>query len=72
MQTISVLIGIFAALWLVFGIIPFFGWILWPVLVLCVVGIIFGVFPKRKVGLVINITVALVASLRLFLGFGVI
>ena len=72
MQTISVLIGLFAALWLVLGIIPFFGWILWPVLVLCVVGIIFGVFPKRKVGLVINITVALVASLRLFLGFGVI
>ena len=72
MQILSVLIGLFAAIWLVLGIIPFFGWVLWPVLVLCVVGIIFGVFPERKVGLTINVTIAIVAALRLFLGGGLL
>ena len=35
-------------------------------------GIIFGSFPKRKIGLIINVAVAVVAILRLFLGGGVI
>lgn len=72
MQTLSVLVGLFAAIWLVLGIIPFFGWVLWPVLVLCVLGIILGSFPARKVGLTINVAVAIVAALRLFLGGGLL
>jgi uncharacterized membrane protein len=53
-------------------LIPFLGWTLWATLAGCVVGIIFGSFPQRKIGLVINIAVAIVAILRLFLGGGVI
>jgi len=37
-----------------------------------VLGIIFGSFCQRKIGLTINIAVALVAALRLFLGGGVV
>jgi hypothetical protein len=36
----------------------------------CVLGIIFGAFCQRKIGLIINVAVALVAGLRLFLGGG--
>jgi len=71
-QVISVLIGLFAALCMVPGLIPFLGALNWLVLVLCVVGVIFGTFPQRKIGLTINIVVGVVAALRLFLGGGLI
>ncbi|MBE2282809.1 MAG: hypothetical protein IAE77_05045 [Prosthecobacter sp.] len=70
-QLLSVLIGLFAALCMVIGIIPLLGAIQWPVLVFCVVGIIFGVFPERKIGLTINIAVGIVALVRLMMGGGV-
>lgn len=69
-QIASVAIGVFAAIWMVVGMIPLLGLIQWPVLVLCVVGVIFGVFPERKTGLTINLVVGVVAVLRLFLGGG--
>ncbi len=72
MQTISVLIGIICAILLIPGIIPFLGWLQWATLAGSIVGIIFGAFPKRKIGLIINIAVALVAALRLFLGGGLV
>ncbi len=71
MQILSVLIGLFAFVWMVLGMIPLLGWIQWPVLALCVLGIIFGAFPKRKIGLSINLMVGVVAALRavIFGGF---
>jgi hypothetical protein len=71
MQILSVLIGLACAVPMAFGLIPLFGWVQWMVLVGCVVGIIFGSFCERKIGLVINVAVAVVAVLRLFLGGGV-
>lgn len=71
-QVISVLIGLFAALWMIVGIVPLLGALQWPVLVLCVVGVIFGAFPQRKIGLTINLVVGVVAALRLFLGGGLL
>lgn len=71
MQTLSVLFGLCAAILMVPGIIPFLGLLQWLVLVLCVFGIIFGSFPKRKVGLIINVAVAIVAIVRLTAGGGV-
>jgi uncharacterized membrane protein len=70
-QTLSVLIGLFAALCMVPSLIPLLGALNWLVLVFCVVGIIFGVFPERKIGLTINIAVGIVALARLILGGGV-
>jgi len=72
MQTLSVLIGLVCAVFMIFGMVPLLGWTLWVTLTGCVIGIIFGVFPKRKIGLTINGAVAVVAILRLFLGGGVI
>ncbi len=71
-QLISVLIGLIAALGMVPSLIPFLGALNWLVLVLCVVGIIFGVFPERKIGLTINMAVGVVALVRLILGSGVV
>jgi peptidoglycan biosynthesis protein MviN/MurJ (putative lipid II flippase) len=53
MQIISVLIGLICALFLVPGLIPLFGWLQWAVLAGCVLGIIFGSFCQRKIGLTI-------------------
>ncbi|GAA5141658.1 MAG: hypothetical protein V4599_04155 [Verrucomicrobiota bacterium] len=72
MQTISVLIGLVCAALLIPGLIPLLGWTLWATLFGALIGIIFGSFPKRKIGLTINMAVALIAALRLFLGGGVI
>lgn len=70
MQILSVLIGLVCAVLLVPGLIPLLGWLQWAVLAGCVVGIIAGSFCQRKIGLTINVAVALVAALRLFLGGG--
>lgn len=72
MQTLSVLTGLFAFIWMVVGMIPLLGWVQWPVLALCVLGIIFGAFPKRKIGLTINLVIGLVAALRAVIFGGVI
>lgn len=71
-QIFSVLIGLFAALCMVPSLIPLLGALNWLVLVVCVVGIIFGVFPERKIGLTINIAVGIVALVRLILGGGAV
>jgi hypothetical protein len=71
-QLLSVLIGIVCAVLLIVGIVPLLGWSLWFTLGLCVLGIVFGAFPEKKTGLIINIAVALVAMLRLLLGGGLL
>ncbi len=71
-QFFSIVIGLVCAVFMIFGIIPLLGWTLWATLAGCVLGIIFGVFPERKIGLIINIAVAIVAVVRLLLGGGVV
>jgi hypothetical protein len=71
MNILSILIGLFASIWMVFGMIPFFGWIQWPVVALCVVGAIFGLLSQKKTGFKINLIVGIVAIIRavIFGGF---
>ena len=71
-QFVSIIIGLFSALCLVPSLIPLLGALNWLVLVFCLVGIIFGVFPERKIGLTINIAVGVVALVRLVMGGGVL
>jgi hypothetical protein len=70
MQILSVITGVVCTVLFVVGLFPLLGWLQWPVLAGCVVGIIFGSFCQRKIGLTINVAVALCAALRLFLGGG--
>ena len=70
MRFLSVVIGLLSAVLLLPGLIPFLGWSLWFTLPLCLLGIILGSFCQRKIGLTINVAVACIAALRLFLGGG--
>ncbi len=70
-QFLSVLIGLVCAAFMVPGLIPLLGWVNWAVLAGCVLGVIFGSFCDKKIGLTINVAVGIVAVLRLFLGGGV-
>ena len=72
MQILSVLIGIICVIFVIPGLIPGFGWTLWAPLFGSLVGITFGSFPQRKIGLTICLAVAFVAALRLFLAVGVL
>lgn len=72
MNVLSILIGIVAAIIMVPGILPLLGWLQWLVVVLCVIGIIFGAVSKKKSGLFICGAVLIVSLLRLFFGGGVI
>ena len=69
-QFLSVLIGLACAAIMAFGLLPLLGWIQWAVLLGCVLGVIFGAFCDKKIGLTINLVVGAVAVLRLFLGGG--
>jgi hypothetical protein len=69
-QFLSVLCAIVAVVFMVPGIIPFFGWLQWAVLVLVVIGSFFGAFCEKKIGLTINVIIGVVAVVRLFLGGG--
>ena len=71
MQTLSVLVGMVCAAFMVVGLVPLLGWAQWGVLAGCVLGIILGSFCDKKIGLTINVAVGVVALLRLFLGGGV-
>ncbi|MDB6076029.1 MAG: hypothetical protein JWO89_3669 [Verrucomicrobiaceae bacterium] len=71
-QLLSVLIGLLCAVPALFGLLPFFGWVQWAVLAGCVIGVIFGSFCQRKIGLTINLVVAAVAMFRLFMGGGLL
>ncbi len=71
-QFLSIVLGVICGASMFPGIIPFFGLFQWAVLAGCVLGVIFGSFCQRKIGLTINIAVGLVALLRLFLGGGIL
>ncbi len=54
------------------GFVPLLGWINWLMLPFAVIGMIIGVFGKRKTGLLLNIIVAVVGFIRLLMGGGII
>jgi len=72
MNVVSILFGIIAAIIMVPGIVPLLGWLNWLVVILCVMGMIFGAASKQKSGLAVNGAVLVVSLLRLFLGGGVL
>ncbi|MBU6302701.1 MAG: hypothetical protein KGS60_14195 [Verrucomicrobia bacterium] len=72
MNVISIIIGIVTLILLIVGLVPLLGWINWLVVVLCVVGIVFGAVSKQKSGMVVNGAILVISLLRLFLGGGIL
>ena len=66
----SILIGLFAALFLIPGLVPLFGWIQYATITIAVVGLLVGMVSSRNTGRNLNIVILVVAVLRLMLGGG--
>ncbi|WP_104989764.1 hypothetical protein [Deinococcus sp. NW-56] len=73
MRTFSLILGILAALGLLLGLLPLFGWLNWlVVLPPAVLGLILGVLARDRGATTLNVVVIALAALRLFLGGGVL
>ncbi len=65
--------GILAALGLLLGFLPFFGWLNWIfVLPPAVLGLIFGALARDRGAIALSAVVAVLGALRLMLGGGII
>lgn len=73
MRTLSLIFGILAALGLLLGLLPFFGWLNWIfVLPPAVLGLVFGALARDRGAMTLSAVVAGLAALRLMLGGGVL
>jgi hypothetical protein len=72
LNLISVLIGLVALLVGLVGLIPLVGLVNWLALPIAAIGAAIGLFSDSKVGRNLNIFVILLATLRLWLGGGVL
>ena len=70
LNIVSILIGLVAALFLIPGLIPLFGWIQYATIMIAVVGLLAGVLSRSNSGRNFNIAILVVAVLRLMLGGG--
>lgn len=69
---VSVLIGLVALTVGIIGLIPLIGVVNWLALPIAAVGAAIGLFSDGKVGRNLNIFVILLATLRLWLGGGIL
>ncbi|WP_412026627.1 hypothetical protein [Deinococcus yunweiensis] len=73
MRALSLIFGILAALGLILGLLPLFGWLNWIfVLPPAVLGLVFGALSRDRTATTLSAVVAVLAALRLMLGGGVI
>jgi hypothetical protein len=71
LNILSILIGLVAALFLIPGLVPFFGWIQYATIFIAVFGLLAGVLSKSNTGRNFNIAILVVSVLRLMLGGGI-
>nr|WP_183988927.1 hypothetical protein [Deinobacterium chartae] len=73
MNALSLILGIIAAIALLLGILPLFGWTLWILTVPAgIIGLILGLLSGQRTGVTLNVVVLAIAALRLFLGGGLL
>lgn len=73
MRTLSLILGVLAALGLLLGLLPLFGWLNWlVVLPPAVLGLILGVLARDRGAMTLNAVVIAIALLRLSVGGGVL
>lgn len=70
LNLLSILIGLLALPFLIFGWIPFLGWSLWFSLLMPVVGTIVGALSSGNAGRNFNLILLVLGGFRLFLGGG--
>ncbi len=72
MNVISIVIGLICIPIMFLGFIPLLGWLNWAVIPATVIGAIVGAFGEKKTGLIVNIIVFVVGTLRLTVGGGLV
>ncbi len=71
LNILSILIGLFALIFVIPGIIPILGALNWIALPIGVIGAGIGVLSSHNSGRNFNIFILIVAAIRLFLGGGI-
>jgi hypothetical protein len=72
MNTVGKIFGILGAIIMLFGLIPFLGWLNWLAIPLAIIGLIFSSIGKNNSGMTINGIVILFGILRLIFGGGIV
>lgn len=67
----SILVGLFAILFAIPGLIPLLGWINYLTIPIAVVGLVIGMLSSKNTGRNLNIVVLIIAVVRLMLGGGI-
>ncbi|MGL5838917.1 MAG: hypothetical protein ACRCY3_10495 [Sphingorhabdus sp.] len=68
---IAFLLGLIALLFAIIGFIPFFGLLLWPVLLIAGIGAAFGFASNKNSGRNFCLVVIAICAIRLWLGAGI-
>ena len=71
LNLISLLIGLVAIVPVLLALLPFLGWGNWLLLPLPVIGLIVGSLSRGNAGRNLNLTLLLVAIVRLWIGHGI-
>lgn len=72
LNILSILIGLFALIFAIPGLIPLLGWMNWLAVIIGVIGLLVGVLSSKTGGRNLNIVVLIVAAIRLSIGGGII
>jgi hypothetical protein len=72
MNLISTLIGIVALVAALVAFIPLLGWLNWLVIPVAVIGLVIGLLSDKTTGRNVNLVVVVLATLRLFIGGGLL
>jgi hypothetical protein len=72
MNLISTLIGIVALVAALVAFIPLLGWLNWLVIPVAVIGLVIGLVSDKTTGRNVNLVVVVLATLRLFIGGGLL
>ena len=72
LNALSILFGLVALVLAIPGVVPFFGWLNWAVLLLTLIGAGIGALSRSNHGRNLCLVVFVLACLRLMLGGGII
>ena len=72
LNLLSILVGLFALVGAVIGLVPLLGWANWFVLPIAALGALLGLLSRSSSGMYFCLIVLGIASLRLFVGGGII
>ncbi|MEM8695652.1 MAG: hypothetical protein AAGE05_06480 [Pseudomonadota bacterium] len=72
LNIISILVGLFAALFALIGLIPFLGWVNWFMLPVAFVGLVIGLLADSNGGRNLCMVIIVIGMLRLLIGGGLL